>query len=78
MGPLGRMGVRRRGILAHIRNSAFFQNVDCRDVTPILPSLFSNLGKHEIFTPSKTNPPMTMSELAKLYQEDPMEEGNPS
>ena len=27
-------------------------------------SLFAHLGKHEIFTPSKTFPPMTMSELA--------------
>jgi hypothetical protein len=27
-------------------------------------SLFSQLGKHEIFTPSKTYPPMTVSELA--------------
>ena len=27
-------------------------------------SLFAHLGKHEIFTPTKTYPPMTMSELA--------------
>ncbi len=27
-------------------------------------SLFANLGRHEIFTPSKTYSPMTMSELA--------------
>jgi N-6 DNA methylase len=27
-------------------------------------SLFANLGKHEIFTPTKTYPPMTVSELA--------------
>jgi N-6 DNA Methylase len=27
-------------------------------------SLFANLGKHEIFTPIKTYPPMTVSELA--------------
>ena len=27
-------------------------------------SLFANLGKHEIFTPEKTYPPVTMSELA--------------
>ena len=26
--------------------------------------LFANLGKHEIFTPTKTYPPMTVSELA--------------
>jgi hypothetical protein len=27
-------------------------------------SLFANLAKHEIFTPTKTYPPMTVSELA--------------
>lgn len=29
-------------------------------------SLFAHLGKHEIFTPTKTYPPMTISELAVL------------
>jgi len=29
-------------------------------------TLFAHLGKHEIFTPTKTYPPMTMSELASL------------
>lgn len=29
-------------------------------------SLFAHLGKHEIFTPIKTYPPMTVSELATL------------
>lgn len=29
-------------------------------------SLFAHLGKHEIFTPTKTYPPMTVSELATL------------
>jgi hypothetical protein len=28
-------------------------------------TLFADLGKHEIFTPSKTYPPMTLSELAR-------------
>ncbi len=28
-------------------------------------SLFAHLGKHEIFTPAKTYPPLTVSELAK-------------
>lgn len=32
-------------------------------------SLFAHLGKHEIFTPVKTYPPMTMSELAALGRE---------
>lgn len=32
-------------------------------------SLFANLGKHEIFTPSKTYPPMTVGELAALAPE---------
>jgi hypothetical protein len=27
-------------------------------------TLFAHLGKHEIFSPAKTYPPMTMSELA--------------
>ena len=36
--------------------------------------LFSQLGKHEIFTPTKTYPPMTVSELAAALGEAPMEE----
>jgi hypothetical protein len=28
-------------------------------------SLFSHLGRHELFTPSKTYPPMTIRELAE-------------
>ncbi|MCW5549563.1 MAG: N-6 DNA methylase [Opitutaceae bacterium] len=32
-------------------------------------SLFAQLGKHEIFTPTKTYPPMTVGELAALPQE---------
>lgn len=32
-------------------------------------SLFAKLGKHEIFTPAKTFPPMTVSQLAKLLPE---------
>lgn len=31
--------------------------------------LFSNLGKHEIFTPTRTYPPMTVGELAALAPE---------
>jgi hypothetical protein len=31
--------------------------------------LFANLGKHEIFTPTKTYPPMTVGELAALSPE---------
>jgi len=31
--------------------------------------LFANLGKHEIFTPAKTYPPMTVGELAALVPE---------
>lgn len=33
-------------------------------------SLFAHLGKHEIFTPAKTYPPMTMSELAATAPSD--------
>jgi SAM-dependent methyltransferase len=32
-------------------------------------SLFAHLGKHEIFTPTKTYPPMTVSELASVAPE---------
>ena len=32
-------------------------------------SLFAHLGKHEIFTPTKTYPPMTVSELVASTQE---------
>jgi hypothetical protein len=32
-------------------------------------SLFADLGKHEIFTPVKTHPPMTVRELAALQGE---------
>ena len=31
--------------------------------------LFANLGKHEIFTPTKTYPPMAVGELAALAPE---------
>jgi hypothetical protein len=33
-------------------------------------SLFANLGKHEIFTPARTWPPMTVSELAEGARTD--------
>ena len=37
-------------------------------------SLFSDLGKHDIFTPIKTYPPMTVSELAvAAFGDDPKE-----
>jgi hypothetical protein len=32
-------------------------------------SLFAHLGKHEIFTPTKTYPPMTIADLAAAYGE---------
>jgi hypothetical protein len=34
-------------------------------------SLFAGLGKHELFTPLKTYPPMTVRELAALASNDP-------
>jgi hypothetical protein len=34
-------------------------------------SLFAGLGKHELFTPVKTYPPMTVRELATLASSDP-------
>lgn len=33
-------------------------------------SLFSQLGKHELFTPTRTYPPMTVGELAAKAKED--------
>ena len=36
-------------------------------------SLFAHLGKHEIFTPTKTYPPMTVSELAAVLGDSPKE-----
>ena len=35
-------------------------------------SLFAHLGKHEIFTPTKTYPPMTAPELAAAFVDRPM------
>jgi len=36
-------------------------------------SLFAHLGKHEIFTPAKSYPPMTVSELAAAFGDAPTE-----
>ena len=36
-------------------------------------SLFAQLGKHEIFTPERTYPPVTMSELAAMLGDGPKE-----
>ena len=33
-------------------------------------TLFAHLGKHEIFTPTQTYPPMTVSELARAAPGD--------
>jgi N-6 DNA Methylase len=35
-------------------------------------SLFADLGKHEIFAPTKTHPPMTVRELAAALGDSPM------
>ncbi|MBE2203238.1 MAG: hypothetical protein IAE94_02690 [Chthoniobacterales bacterium] len=37
--------------------------------TERIDSLFSQLGKHEIFTPTRTYPPMTVSELVAATPE---------
>ena len=37
-------------------------------------TLFAHLGKHEIFTPTETYPPMTVSELASATVSDALEE----
>ena len=34
-------------------------------------SLFAHLGKHEIFTPIKEHPPMTVADLARMEGENP-------
>ena len=34
-------------------------------------SLFAHLGKHEIFTPAQTWPPVTVAELARMQEESP-------
>lgn len=36
-------------------------------------SLFAHLGKHELFTPTKTYPPMTVRDLADEYAGTPKE-----
>jgi hypothetical protein len=36
-------------------------------------TLFAHLGKHEIFTPIKTYPPMTVPELAAIHGKNPKE-----
>jgi hypothetical protein len=36
-------------------------------------SLFAHLGKHEIFTPTKTYPPMTVPDIAAAYRTTPNE-----
>jgi hypothetical protein len=33
-------------------------------------SLFAHLGKHEIFAPAKTYPPMSVSEIAFVAQKE--------
>lgn len=57
-GPLGKGRFQRRDFRldALTGASAYSQEGD----------LFANLGKHEIFTPTKTYPPMTVGELAAL------------
>ncbi len=35
-------------------------------------SLFANVGKHEIFTPTKSHPPLSISELAALSGQPPI------
>ena len=46
-----------------------FQDLAMSSAFSVEGSLFAHLGKHEIFTPIKTYPPMTMSELAAFLPE---------
>ena len=60
-GYLGKGGFQRRDFrFDSLTQSSAFSAED---------SLFSQLGKHEIFTPVKTYPPMTVTELAAVSQE---------
>ena len=61
-GPLGKGKFMRRDFRfdALTQSSAFSEE----------GSLFAHLGKHEIFTPTKTYPPMTVIELAAMSSED--------
>jgi hypothetical protein len=60
-GYLGKGGFQRRDFrFDSLTQSSAFSAED---------SLFSQLGQHEIFTPVKTYPPMTVTELAAVSQE---------
>ena len=60
-GPLGKGRYQRRDFLfGSLTQSSAFSAED---------SLFANIGKAEIFTPSKSYPPMTVSELAAFAPE---------
>jgi hypothetical protein len=60
-GPLGKGRFQRRDFrLDNLVGSSVFSAEG---------SLFDQNGKHEIFTPSKTYPPMTVGELAAVAQE---------
>jgi len=61
-GYLGKGKFQRRDFCLHdLAMSSTFSAED---------SLFAHLGKHEIFTPTKTYPPMTVSELASMATGD--------
>ena len=60
-GYLGKGGFQRRDFL--------FDSLTLSSTFSAEDSLFSQLGKHEIFTPVKTYPPMTVTELAAVSQE---------
>jgi hypothetical protein len=47
-----------------------FDNLTQSSAFSAADSLFSNLGMHEIFTPAKTYPPMTVGEVAAVTPEE--------
>lgn len=52
------------------RRDFCFRNLTMSSTYSAKGSLFADLGKHEIFTPDKTYPPMTVNELATIQTDD--------
>ncbi len=61
---LCRVGLSRQGQVPAARLSVLTFSPVQMSTFGVEGSLFAHLGKHEIFTPDKTYPPMTVGELA--------------
>jgi hypothetical protein len=71
-GLLGKGKFQRRDFsLATLTQSSKFTQASTRNETG---SVFADLGKHEIFTPERTYPPMTVGELAAVAPGDASKE----